>query len=91
MLRRSEPLDKLDNIEVFELSSYNTSGDSICDKIIQDSILSLMHNININQIEFIYLNHQLNITYCVLNISIRWSFQLVTEKKIQFSLHYDKV
>ena len=63
MLRRSEPLDKLDNIEVFELSSYNTSGDSICDKIIQDRILYLMHNININQIEFIYLNHQLNITY----------------------------
>ena len=57
MLRRSEPLDKLDNIEVFELSSYNTSGDSICDKIIQDRILSLMHNVNINQTEFIYLNH----------------------------------
>ena len=61
MLRRSEPLDKLDNIEVFELSSYNTSGDSICDKIIQDSILSLMHNININQIEFIHLSYQLRI------------------------------
>ena len=60
MLRRSEPLDKLDNIEVFELSSYNTSGDSICDKIIQDSILSLMHNININQIEFIYLSYQIH-------------------------------
>ena len=63
MLRRSEPLDKLDNIEVFELSSYNTSGDSICDKIIQDSILSLIHNISINQIEFIYLSYQLRITY----------------------------
>ena len=61
MLRRSEPLDKLDNIEVFELSSYNTSGDSICDKIIQDSILSLMHNIIINQIEFIYLSYHLRI------------------------------
>ena len=50
MLRRSEPSDKLDNIEVFELSSYNTSGDSICDKIIQDRMLSLMQNVNINQI-----------------------------------------
>ena len=77
MLRRSEPLDKLDNIEVFELSSYNTSGDSICDKIIQDSILSLMHNININQIEFIYLSYHLRIIIVSQPLCIKYKYKMV--------------
>ena len=77
MLRRSEPLDKLDNIEVFELSSYNTSGDSICDKIIQDSILSLMHNININQIEFIYLSYHLRIIIVSQPLCIKYKYKRV--------------